>query len=37
VTPFATLDDRLIACELDGALLACQTDADDVLLLRLAP
>ncbi|MGI5244513.1 hypothetical protein [Dactylosporangium sp. CA-139066] len=35
VTPFATLDDRLLGCELEGALVACQTDTDEVVLLRL--
>jgi hypothetical protein len=37
VTPLAMVDGRLDGCELDGALAACRTDADEVLLLRLRP
>ncbi|GAA0722676.1 hypothetical protein Drose_08940 [Dactylosporangium roseum] len=35
VTPFATVEGRLVGCELDAALVACRTAADEVLLLRL--
>lgn len=33
--PFATVAGQLYDCELDGALVACRTDADEVLLLRI--
>jgi hypothetical protein len=36
VTPFATVDAALAACELDGALIACETSLNEVVLLRMA-
>ncbi|GAA3457243.1 hypothetical protein [Dactylosporangium matsuzakiense] len=36
VAPIGTVEGRLIACALDGPRLACSTDSDEVVLLRLA-
>jgi len=33
--PFASVGDRLADCDLDGPLVACRTDEDDVVLLRI--
>ncbi|MEV0127151.1 hypothetical protein AB0H83_01605 [Dactylosporangium sp. NPDC050688] len=34
-TPSASVPGTLVACEIDGGLVACGTDADEVVLLRL--
>jgi hypothetical protein len=36
VTPVGTVEGRLISCALDGSRVACATDNDEVVLLRLA-
>lgn len=34
-TPSASVPGTLLACEIDGGLVACGTDTDEVVLLRL--